>query len=136
MYCSVFFAGKPSIKIIFHIFQCLVIQKKTWSMENYLWSTENPNKNKTYSKSFFRKTISFSRVASPVNIIFVYSRGKHNFLAPSLSYGNFAHFFSLPFTCLFTPSLSLTLVSHLPITLSLSLLSFLHVSFPLCNTIL
>ena len=47
MECSVCFIGKPSIKIVFHIFQCLVTQKKL-SMENYLQSTENLNKNNTY----------------------------------------------------------------------------------------
>ena len=66
------------------------------------------------------KTISLSHVASPLNIIFIYSRGKHNFLAPSLSHRKFSHFFSLPFAfSLLTPSLSLTLVSPLPIDFSL-----------------
>ena len=75
---------------------------------------------KLFSKNFFWKTISLSCVASPINIIFVYSRGKHNFLVPSLSHGKFSHFFSLPFTfSLLTPSPSLTLVSPLPIDLSL-----------------
>ena len=41
----------------------------------------------------FWKTISFSHVTSPINIIFVCSRGKHNFLASSLSYGKISHFF-------------------------------------------
>ena len=73
------------------------------------------------------KTISLSHVASPINIIFVFSHDKHNFLAPSLSHGKISHFFSLPFTfSLLTPSLSLTLVSPFPIDLSLfSLFSML-----------
>ena len=66
------------------------------------------------------KTISLSRIASPINIIFVYSYWKHNFLAPSLFHGKFSRFFSLPFAfSLLIPSLSLTLVSPLPIDFSL-----------------
>ena len=73
-----------------------------------------------FSKIIFWKTISLSHVASLINIIFVYSHGKHNFLAPSLSHGKFSHLFSLPFTfSLLTPSLSLTLVSPVPINLFL-----------------
>ena len=73
-----------------------------------------------FSKIFFWKTISLSRIASPINIIFIYSHGKHNFLTSSLSRGKFSHFSSLPFTfSLLTPSLSLTLVSPLFIDLSL-----------------
>ena len=45
---SVCFARKPSVKIVFYIFQCLVAPKKNWSMENYFWSTENSNKYKAY----------------------------------------------------------------------------------------
>ena len=69
-----------------------------------------------------RKTISLSRAAFLINIIFICSHEKHNFLAPSLSHGKFSHFFSLPFIFyLLIPSLSLTLVSLLPTSLSLSL---------------
>ena len=45
----------------------------------------------------FWKTISLSLVASPIYIIFFYSCGKHNFLAPSLSHGKLSHFLSLLF---------------------------------------
>ena len=73
------------------------------------------------------------RVASPINIIFVYSHGKHNLLAPSLSHGKLSHFFSLPFAfSLLTSSLDFPI----ELSLTISLLSFLHVSLPLCNTIL
>ena len=73
-----------------------------------------------FSKKKFWKTISLSYVAFPINIIFVYSCGKHNFLAPSLSHGKFSRFFSLPFTfSLLISSLLLTLVSPLPIDPSL-----------------
>ena len=125
---SVCFVGKPSVKIVFHIFQCLVAQKKKKTGQ---WKTIF-NQRKTlikirliiyrlYSKKKkIWKTISLSRVASPINIIFVFSRGKHNFLVSSLSHGKLSRFFSLPFTfSLLTPSLSLTLVSPLPIDLSL-----------------
>ena len=84
-----------------------------------------------FSKKKNWKTISLSHIAFPINIIFVCSHDKHNFLAPSLSHGKISHFFSLPFTfSLLTPSLSLTLVSPLPIDLSLfSLISmFLYPS--------
>ena len=122
---SVCFAGKPSVKIVFHIFQCLVAQKKPgqWKTIFGQWKTIikiRLNFYKLFSKFFFWKTIFLSCVASLINIIFVYSHGKHNFLAPSLSHSNFSHFFSLPFTfSLLTPSPSLTLVSPLPIELSL-----------------
>ena len=43
------------------------------------------------------KTISLSLITSPINIIFFYSHGKHNFLAPSLSHIKLSHFFSLLF---------------------------------------
>ena len=121
--CSVCFAGKLSVKIVFHIFQCLVAQKKPGQWEIIFGQQKTLIKirlifYKLFSKIFFWKTISL--VASPITIIFVYSCGKHNFLAPSLSHGKFSHFFSLPFTfSLLTPSLSLTLVSPLPIDLSL-----------------
>ena len=75
MECSVCFIGKPSIKIVFHIFQCLVTQKKL-SMENYFQSTENLNKNKTY----------FLQVVFQIF-----------FLENNLSHGKLSHFFSLPF---------------------------------------
>ena len=41
---------KLSVKIVFHIFQFLVVhtKKKNYLMENYLWLTKNSNKNKTY----------------------------------------------------------------------------------------
>ena len=58
------------------------------------------------SKKLFWKTISLSCIAYPINIIFVYSRGKHNFLVPSLSHGKLSHSFSLRLTfSLLTPSL-------------------------------
>ena len=73
-----------------------------------------------FSKKNFWKTIFLSHVASPINIIFICSHDKHNLLAPSLSHGKISYFFSLPFTfSLLTPSLSLTLVSPLPIDLSI-----------------
>ena len=46
-----------------------------------------------FSQKKFWKTISLSRVASPINIIFICSHGKHNFLTPSLSHGKLSHFF-------------------------------------------
>ena len=113
--------------------------KKTWSMENYLWLMENLIKIKLIFYRlfsfffFFGKTISLSRVASSINIIFVYSREKHNFLASSLSHGKFSHFFS-PHTLTVT-NFSLS-SSHISLSLTVSLLSFLHVSLPLYNTIL
>ena len=86
---------------------------------------------KLFSKKFFQKTISLSCVTSPIDIIFVYNRGKHNFLAPSLSHGKFSHFFSFPFTfSLLTPSPSLTMFSPLPI--NLSLFNCLYSFFSLC----
>ena len=120
------FRWKILCKDSFLHFTVFASTKKTWLMENYFWSTENPNKNKAYFlyvvfQFFFWKTISLSSVASPINIILVYSCGKHNFLAPSLSRGKLSHFFSLPFAfSLLTPLLSLTLVYPLPIDLSLS----------------
>ena len=122
---SVCFAGKLSVKIVFHIFQCLVAQKKPsqWKTIFGQWKTLikiRLNFYKLFSNFFFWKTIFLSCVATPINIIFIYSRGKHNFLVLSLSHGKFSHFFSLPFTfSLLTPSLSLTLVFPLPIDLSL-----------------
>ena len=122
---SVCFAGKPSVKIVFHIFQCLVAQKKPGQWKTIFGQRKTLIKirlifYKLFSKKNFWKTISLSYVASPINIIFVYSRGKHNFLAPSLSHGKFSHFFSLPFAFSpLTPSPSLTLVFPLPIDLSL-----------------
>ena len=119
------FARKFSVKIVFHIFQCLVAQKKYGQWKTIFDQQKTLIKirlifYKLFSKKFFWKTISLSCVASPINIIFVYSYGKHNFLAPSLSHGKFSHFFSLPFAVsLLTPSLSLILVSPLPINLSL-----------------
>ena len=59
------------------------------------------------SKKLFWKTISLSCIVYPINIIFAYSRGKHNILVPSLSHGKLSHSFSLPLTfSLLTPSLS------------------------------
>ena len=82
-----------------------------------------------FSKNFFWKTISLSHIASPINIIFICSHDKHNFLVPSLSHGKISYFFS-PHTLIVTNSG--VSASHR----SFSLLSFLHVSFPFCNTIL
>ena len=123
--CPICFVGKPSLKIVFHIFQCLVAQKKPGQWKTIFGQQKTLIKirlsfYKLFSKKIFWKTIFLSCVASPINIIFVYNRGKHNFLAPSLSHGKFSHFFSLPFAfSLLTPSPSLTLVSPLPIDLSL-----------------
>ena len=122
---SVCFTRKPSVKIVFYIFQCLVAQKKTGQWKTIFSQQKTLIKiklifYKLFSKKKFGKTISLSRVASPINIIFVYSSGKHNFLVPSLSHGKFFHFFSLLFTfSLLTLSLSLTLVSPLLIDFSL-----------------
>ena len=122
---SICFVGKPSVKIVFHIFQCLVVQKKTGQWKIIFGQRKTLIKirlifYKLFSKNFFWKTISLSCITSLINIIFIYSREKHNFLAPSLSHGKISHFFSLPFTfSLLTPSPSLTLVSPLPIDLSL-----------------
>ena len=89
---------------------------------------------------FFWKTISLSRVASLINIIFVCSRRKHNFLAPSLSHGKLSHFFTLPFTFFSSHILTVTNFglssSHRSLSLTVYFLFFLHVSLPLCNTIL
>ena len=46
-----------------------------------------------FSIKKFWKTISLSLITSPINIIFFCSRGKHNFLAPSLSHSKLSHFF-------------------------------------------
>ena len=73
-----------------------------------------------FSKFFFWKTIPLSRVVSSINIIFIYSCGKHNFMVPSLSlsHGKLSHFFSLPFAfSLLTSSLSLTSVEDLWLTI-------------------
>ena len=53
--------------------------------------------NRFFSKTNFWKTISLSLITSPINIIFFYSRGKHNFLTLSLSHNKLSHFFSLLF---------------------------------------
>ena len=87
---SVCFARKPSVKIVFHIFQCLVVQKKPGQWKTIFGQQKTLIKirlifYRLFSKKKIWKTISLSRVASPINIIFVYSHGKHNFLAPSLS---------------------------------------------------
>ena len=122
---SVCFAGKPSIKIVFHILQCVVAQKKISQWKTIFGQQKTLIKirlifYRLFSNFFFWKTISLSRIASPIKIIFIYSCEKHNFFAPSLSHGKFSHFFSLPFTfSLLTPSLSLILISPLPIDLSL-----------------
>ena len=124
-YRFVCFAGKPSVKIVFHIFQCLVAQKKPSQWKTIFGQQKTLIKirlifYKLFSNFFFWKTIFLSCVATPINIIFIYSCGKHNFLAPSLSHGKFSHFFSLPFAFSFlTPSQSLTPVSPLPIDFSL-----------------
>ena len=101
---SICFAGKLSIQIVFHIFQCLVAHKKKQSMENYLQSMENPNKNKAYflldvfQYFFFWKTISLSHIISPINIIFfftLYSLGNRTYFgAYSLTVSP-----TLPCTC-------------------------------------
>ena len=123
--CSVCFIGKPSVKIVFHIFQCLVAQKNSGQWKTIFGQRKTLIKirlifYRLFSKKKFWKTISLSHVASPINIIFVYSCGKHNFLAPSLSHGKFSRFFSLPFTfSLLISSLLLILVSPLPIDPSL-----------------
>ena len=132
---SVCFTRKHYVKIVFHIFQCLVVQKKPGQWKIIFGQQKTLIKIRLifyslFSKIFFWKTISLSHVASPINIIFVYSRGKDNFLAPSLSHSKFSHIFSLPFTfSLLTPSLSLTLVSPLPIDLSLCLCSLFSPCF-------
>ena len=118
---SVCFAEKPSVKIVFHIFQCLVAQKKPGQWKTIFGQQKTLIKirlifHRLFSKNFFWKTISLSHVASPINIIFVYSRGKHNFLAPSLSHGKFSHFFS-PHT--FTVTNSSLSSSHRSLSLSL-----------------
>ena len=96
---SVCFAGKLSVKIIFHIFQCLVTQKRISQRKTIFSQRKTLIKIKLifyrlFSKIFFWKTISLSCVAFLINIIFICSCGKHNFLAPSLSHGKFSHFFS------------------------------------------
>ena len=53
--------------------------------------------NRFFSKTNFWKTISLSLITSPINIIFFYSHGKHNFLTLSLSHNKLSHFFSLLF---------------------------------------
>ena len=139
------FATKPSIKIVFHIFQCLVAQKKPGQWKTIFGQRKTLIKirlifYKLFSKFFFWKTISLLCVASTINIIFVYSHGKHNFLAPSFSHGKFSHFF-LSSLCFFSPhTLTITnsglFSSHRSLSLTVSLLSFLHISLPLCNAIL
>ena len=80
-----------------------------------------------FSKKKFWKTISPSRVASPINIIFIYSSWKHNFLVSSLSQDKLSHFFSLPFTFSLLSPHTLTVTnsdlssSHRSLSLSLSL---------------
>ena len=135
---SVCFTGKSSVKIVFHIFQCLVAQKKPGQWKTIFSQRKTLIKirlifYRLFSKILFWKTISLSRVASPINIIFVYSRGKHNFLAHSLSHGKFSHFFSPHSLTVTDFGLS---SSHRSLSLSVSFLSFLHVSLPLYNAIL
>ena len=114
---SVCFIRKPSVEIVFHIFQYLVAQKKKKKKKPNQWKTIFGQQKtlikirlifyRLVSKKLFWKTISLSRIAYPINIIFVYSRGKHNFLVPSLSHGKLSHSFSLRLTfSLLTPSLS------------------------------
>ena len=90
---SICFSRKPYVKIVFHIFQCLIAQKKkNWLTENYFQSMKNPNKNKAF---FFYRL--FSKI---------FYFGKQ-----SLSHGTLSYSFSLPFSFSFlTPLLSLTLV--------------------------
>ena len=125
-YRFVCFAGKPFVKIVFHIFQYLIAPKKKGGGQ---WKTIfgqrktlikiRLNFYMLFSRFFFGKQF-LSHVASLINIIFVCNYGKHNFLTPSLLHGKFSYFFFLPFTFSpLTPSLSLTLVSLLPIDLSL-----------------
>ena len=102
-----------------------------------------------FSKFFFWKTISLLCVASLINIIFVYSYEKHNFLAPShplslvVSFLTFSLFLLLFLSsfCFFSPYI-LTVTnsglssSHRSLSLTISLLSFLRVFLPFYNTIL
>ena len=66
--------------------------------------------------SGFLKIVSLSRVASLINVIFVCSRRKHNFLVPSLSHSMLSHSFS-PHTLIDT-NLGLS-SSHRSLSLSL-----------------
>ena len=123
-YLSVYFAGKPSVKIVFHIFQCLIApnKKKLGQWKTIFGQRKTLIKIvlifcRLFSKKKFWKTIFLSYIASSINIIFVYSREKHNFLAHSLSHGKFFHFFS-PHTLTITNS-SLS-SSHRSLSLSLS----------------
>ena len=113
-YRFVCFAGKPFVKIVFHIFQYLIAPKKKGGGQ---WKTIFGQRKtlikirlifyRLVSKKLFWKTISLSCIVYPINIIFAYSRGKHNILVPSLSHGKLSHSFSLPLTfSLLTPSLS------------------------------
>ena len=100
---SVCFTGKPSVKIISCIFQCLVVQKKT-SQRKIIFSQQKTLIKirlifyRLFSNIFFWKTISLSLIASSINIIFFCRCGKHNFLTLCLSHGKLSHFFSLFFT--------------------------------------
>ena len=99
---------------------------------------ENPNKNKAYFLwdvfqfffFFFGKTISLSRITSPINIIFFFtfcSRGKQLILAPTLSQ-------SLTISSQFSPFSLLFLSSHI-LTVSSPLFSPLfnfHRSLSIC----
>ena len=102
-YRTVCFIGKLSVKIVFHIFQCLVAQKKTSQWKTIFTQRKILIKIKLIFYRLFSKkkkiwkTISLSLVASPINIIFVYNRGNHNFLAPFLSHGKLSPFLSLLF---------------------------------------
>ena len=101
-YRTVCFIGKLSVKIVFHIFQCLVAQKKTSQWKTIFTQRKILIKIKLifyrlFSKIFFWQTISLSLVASPINIIFFYSHEKHRFLAFSLSHSKLSHFFSILF---------------------------------------
>ena len=75
----------------------------------------------------FLKIVSLSRVAFLINIIFVCSCQKHNFLVHSLSHSKLSHFFSSHTLTDINSGLS---SSHRSLSLSL------HVSLPLYNTIL
>ena len=144
MFTDCSFHWKIFYKYNFSQFSIFGSTKKNWLRENYLGSIENPNKNKSYFYRFFfkkkkSKIISLSCVASPINIIFVRNRRKHNFLVSSLSHGKLSHFRS--FLCFFSPH-TLSVInsslssSHRSLSLIVYLLSFLHVSLPLCNIIL
>ena len=87
-----------------------------------------------FSKKLFWKTISLSRVASPINIIFVCSHGKHNFLVSSFSHGKLSHFVFSSLCIFSSHTVSVTnsglSYSHRSLSLSLSLSLFYVFLFP------